>query len=72
MRTSNGFDRLATEEELHQVFDVLGELERSGWMLPGENSTLETDSLWADTILDESADAESLAELLEKRPQLKN
>ena len=63
---------MSTEEELHQVLDVLGELERSGWMLPGENAAPQANSLWAETILGDTGDAESLAELIEKRPELKN
>ena len=72
MRASNGFDRMSTEEEIHQVLNILGARERNGWMLPGGKSTPQTSDLWADTVLDDSADAESLAELVEKTPELKN
>lgn len=69
MRISSGFDRMSTEEELHQVLDILGELERTGWMLPRDTGTSQTSCLWADVLAD---DAESLAELIEKKPELKN
>ena len=69
MRISSGFDRMSTEEELHQVLDILGELGRNGWMLPQETATAQTNCLWADAPAD---DAESLAELIEKKPELKN
>jgi hypothetical protein len=73
MRTSSGFDRMSTEEELHQVLNLLGELERNDWMIPGEAlETLQASDLWADVLLDDSADAESLAELVEKKPKFKN
>ena len=70
MRTSNGFDRMSTEEELHQVLNVLGDLERNGWMIPEEPlETSQASDLWAEALLDDSTDAESLAELVEKRPK---
>lgn len=72
MRISNGFDRISTEEELHQVLDILGELGRSGWSLPGESSAPQNNALWADAFLDDPTDAESLAEILAQKPELKN
>ena len=60
MRTTEGFDRLSTEEELHQVLAVLEELSRSA-------------ELWLDTATeDDAAGAESLAQLMTKRRELKN
>ena len=73
MRTSNGFDRMSTPEELHQVLAVLDEFARSSWTLPGqgyEDSRAAT--LWADTSEEGLADAESLAEFMMNRPELKN
>jgi hypothetical protein len=79
MRTTAGFDRLSTEEELHQVLAVLEEFSRNGWTVPGSDSSdsLECASS-ADAALvelveeDETPDAESLAQLIAKRPELKN
>ncbi len=72
MRVFTGFDRMSTEEELSQVFDILTDLERNGWLLDTEPSTLQTGSLWADSTTGECSDPEALAELLEQRPELKN
>ena len=64
---------MSTEEELHQVLNVLGDLERNGWMTPVEASeTPQAGDFWADAALDDSADAECLAELLEKKTKFKN
>ena len=73
MRTSNGFDRLSTEEELHQVLAVLQGVSRNGWIVyEGEDSAESQDtSLSADTVLTED-DAECLNQLVAKRPELKN
>ena len=71
MRISSGFDRLSTEEELHQVLAVLDGFAGGGWMLPEEGSA-DTQAIWTDSVLDDSTDAESLAELMAKRPALKN
>jgi hypothetical protein len=73
MRMLSGFDRLSTEEELHQVLAVLNEFAGNGWMLPQEDSTdPQATTLWADDVLDDSTCAESLAELIANRPELKN
>ena len=73
MRTSNGFDRMSTEEELHQVLAVLDEVARNGWILLGEDSEgPQATTLWADTVLDDPTDAEALGELVAKKPELKN
>jgi hypothetical protein len=72
MRIFNGFDRIATEEELSQVFDILTELERNGWLLDSEPSTYQAGSLWADSISDPCANPEALAALMDQRPELKN
>lgn len=73
MRTSSGFDRMSTEEELHQVLNVLGELGLNGWMIPEESlETPQARDLWADVLFDDSADDESLAELVKKGPNFKN
>jgi hypothetical protein len=59
MRTSNGFDRVSTTEELNQVLAVLGEFARGAWMVPGEGQA--------------GADEdESLAEFFINTPELKN
>ena len=72
MRAFNGFDRMSTEEELSEVFDILTEVERNGWLLDSEPSTFQAGSLWADSTSGECTDPEALAELLEQRPELKN
>lgn len=73
MRTPNGFDRMSTEEELNQVLAVLHEFAREGWVLAAEDSAgPQENALSCDTILDDSAEAGSLAELMERRPELKN
>jgi hypothetical protein len=73
MRASDGFDRVSTEEELHQVLAVLNEFARNGWSLPGEDQAEPQETaLWADTVLDEPAEAESLANLLAKKPETTN
>jgi hypothetical protein len=72
MRTFNGYDRLSTEEELHQVLAVLSALEQSGWMLTAE----ESEALAADDpcsiAVEDPHDVESLAVLTAKKPELKN
>jgi hypothetical protein len=75
MRTSSGFDRLSTEEELHQVLAVLQGVSRNGWVVYEEDSTESQETLLsADTVLaeDDSIDAECLSQLVAKRPELKN
>ena len=73
MRISSGFDRLSTEEELHQVLAVLDQFGLNGWTVAQEGSAgRHAVALCADALEDDSADAESLAELMEKRPELKN
>ena len=72
MRAFSGFDRMSTEDELSQVFDILTEIERNGYLLDSEPSTLQAGSLWADSISAEYTDPVVLAELLEQRPELKN
>jgi hypothetical protein len=73
MRTPEGFDRMSTEEELNQVLAVLHEFARNGWVLPAEDSAHpQATTLCSDSILDDSAEAGSLAELMEIRPELKN
>lgn len=73
MRASNGFDRMSTPEELHQVLAVLGGFARGAWTIPGEDPSDAQDTiLWADTPAEDSADEESLAEVFMNRPELKN
>ena len=73
MRASNGFDRISTPEELHQVLAVLGEFARGAWTVPGEDrADAQATILWADTPLEESAEEESLAELFTNTSDLKN
>jgi hypothetical protein len=68
MRTPNGFDRISTPEELNQVLAVLGEFARSTWASLGE----EVDSTpWLQTPI-EDEEAESLAEFVINKPELKN
>jgi len=71
MRRLNGFDRLSTEEELHQVLAVLQEFSRNGWVTSEEGSA---ESLWADAALgdDDSVDAACLTQLAAQKPELKN
>jgi hypothetical protein len=68
MRTSNGFDRISTPEELSQVLAILGESERTTLASLAEDEMLPV--WWEDLSVDEG-DAESLAELVNK-PELKN
>jgi hypothetical protein len=73
MRASNGFDRLSTEEELHQVLAILDAFGARGWMASEkEAADPQTTALWTDSVLDDPADAESLAELAAKKSELKN
>ena len=73
MRASNGFDRMSTPEELHQVLTVLDEFARGACTTPGEDQAdPQATTLWADTPEKDSADMESLAELIMNRPELKN
>ena len=69
MGTSNGFDRISTPEELHQVLAVLDEFARSAWASIEKNQLEST--LWIEEPMDD-ADAESLAEIVINRPELKN
>ena len=76
MRTSNGFDRIATSEELNQVLAVLDELARNAW-IPGESQMQETGSpatLWADmeAARDEGDEDVCLAEFISDESVLKN
>jgi hypothetical protein len=62
---------MSTEEELNQVLVVLQELARNGWVLPGEG--LADPEAQPDTVLDDSPEAGSLAEIeMVRRPELKN
>jgi hypothetical protein len=70
MRTSNGFDRISTPEELHQVLAVLDEFARSAWASVGDNQLDSTP--WIEEAPLDDADAESLAELVMNRPGLRN
>ena len=73
MRASNGFDRMSTPEELHQVLAVLGEFARGIWTVPGEDpSDAQATILWADTPAEDSADEELLGGIFLNRPELKN
>jgi hypothetical protein len=72
MNTSNGYDRLATQEELHQVLEILGDLERIERMFQGDSPGLQTDTVWADAFAGDSNDATFLPEPIEKVPELKN
>lgn len=73
MRASNGFDRMSTPEELHQVLAVLGDFARGPWTVLGEDpSDAQATTLWADTPAEDSAGDESLAQFFVNRPELKN
>jgi len=73
MRASNGFDRMSTPEELHQVLAVLGDFARGAWTVSEQDQAeAQATTLWADTPVEDSADVESLAEFLMNRPELKN
>jgi len=78
MRTSSGFDRIASPEELNQVLAVLDELARNAW-IPEEAQLQETSSispatLWADMegASDDGDDDQSLAEFISDKNLLKN
>ena len=73
MRTSNGFDRMSTREELHQVLAVLDEFARSARTVPGEEQedSLAT-ALWASIPEEDLVDIESWAEFAADKPELKN
>ena len=73
MRASDGFDRMSTPEELHQVLAVLDEFVRSAWGLPAEDpDDSQAATLWADTEVEDPADVESLSEFVVEKPELKN
>jgi len=73
MRTSSGFDRMSTPEELHQVLAVLGEFARGAWAVSDDDpADAQSTTLWADTPVEDAADEESLAEFFMNRPELKN
>jgi hypothetical protein len=67
MRTASGFDRIATEEELHQVLAVLQETP-DGWVLSEDFDGSEDSG----DPSDEAFEVECLAELAARRPELKN
>ena len=70
MSISNGFDRISTPEELHQVMAVLDEFGRNTWPSLADaepDSTLPRIEAPMD-----DADAASLAELVINSPELKN
>ena len=69
MRTSSGFDRIATEEELHQVLALLQKT-ADGWVL-SEDFDDSGDEAESDLILCDD-DVESLAEFAARTPELKN
>ena len=70
MKASNGFDRMSTREELHQVLAVLNDLAQGVWAVPGEDGVdAQAITLSAD---DDSAEMESLAQFFMNRPELKN
>jgi len=76
LRISNGFDRIATPEELNQVIAVLDELAQNAW-IPVESQMQDTSSpatLWADieNSSDEADEDECLAEFISERSSLKN
>ena len=73
MRTPSGFDRLSTEEELSQVLAVLQDFSRSGWMSSEDDSIdLQATADSSDTVLDDSPEADCLAEMMARKPTLKN
>ena len=70
MKASDGFDRMSTREELHQVLAVLNGLAQGVWTVPGEDELdAQAITLSAD---DDSAEMESLAQFFMNRPELKN
>ena len=73
IRTPSGFGRLSTEEELSQVLAVLQDFSRSGWMSSEDDSIdLQATTDSSDTVLDNSPEADCLAEIMERKPTLKN
>ena len=71
MKASNGFDRMSTREELHQVLAVLNDLAQGIWAIPGEDA-VDAITLSTDSVNDDSAAMESLAQFFMNRPELKN
>lgn len=70
MKASDGFDRMSTREELHQVLAVLNDLAQGVWAVPGEDQVdAQAITLSAD---DDFAEMESLAQFFMNRPELKN
>ena len=73
MKASDGFDRMSTREELHQVLAVLNGLAQGVWTVPGEDELdAQAITLSADPADDDSAEMESLAQFFMNRPELKN
>ena len=69
MRASNGFDRMSTPEELHQVLAVLRDIPGAD---SGENEADEQAATLVAGAQDPDATAESLADFLMNNPELKN
>jgi len=73
MRPSNGFDRMSTPEELHQVLAVVGAFARGAWTVPGAGQQdADAVTLWADTPAEDADSDESLADFFMNTPELKN
>jgi hypothetical protein len=72
MRTSSEYDRLSTQEELHQVLDILGDLDRVDWLLSEVSPSRQANDEWADALVGNSDDAALLAEAIKKTSELKN
>lgn len=65
---------MSTEEELHQVLAVLQETP-NGWLLSEGLEDLAGGAIvdsCADTVSDDASDAESIAQIVAKRPALNN
>ena len=72
MSPSNGFDRMSTEEELHQVLDTLSKSSDGNWMLDYiDGSSLSSESS-EDASFDEALDFASLSQLIQKKQAPRN
>jgi hypothetical protein len=73
MKTFNGFDRMSTREELHQVLAVLNNLASGGWAVSDDDEIdAQVPTLYADPAEEDSAEIQSLTEFFMNRPELKN
>jgi hypothetical protein len=72
MRTFDRIDRLATPEELHQVLEILSDLDRIEEMFQDDSSIVKLDSAWAGAVAVDSSNESLLSDCLLKMRELKN